>query len=298
MTRLRRCAILLGVLLLGSAADAQEQKAGTANQSQAAVPLFPRHRRGLYLNNDHIEVIDATPQSPPLEIDDPGVPDKGEYEINLFTGVDVGRDMRHVDVVTVDANYGIVLKGLGHELPTQVKFELPVAASDETDNPYVFGVGNAAFGLKFNFYNDDTRGLRASIYPQIEASTRASAARGVADAGQTLIVPLLVSHESKYVTWVGNVGLSKAFHAPGRETELDLGWGAGRPFFRKLAIMGDVNSTSSMDFGRDRLIAADAGFIYGVRKAIWYGRVGHSIFSDDGRHAFVGFGMKVIFDPR
>ena len=38
--------------------------------------------------------------------------------------------------------------------------------------------------------------------------------------------------------------------------------------------------------------------IYGVRKSIWYARVGHSLFSDDGRHTYLGFGMKVTIDTK
>jgi hypothetical protein len=40
-------------------------------------PLFTKHSRGMYRNGLGLQVIDATPQSPPLEADDPGVPDKG-----------------------------------------------------------------------------------------------------------------------------------------------------------------------------------------------------------------------------
>jgi hypothetical protein len=40
-----------------------------------APPLFPRHRRGIYRNAQGVEVIDATPQSPPLDTGDPAVPD-------------------------------------------------------------------------------------------------------------------------------------------------------------------------------------------------------------------------------
>ena len=61
--------------------------------------------------------------------------------------------------------------------------------------------------------------------------------------------------------------------------------------------MGDLRTSSTPDFKRDRLISASAGFIYGVRKSIWYARVGHSLFSDDGRHMFLGCGMKVMLDP-
>jgi hypothetical protein len=78
-----------------------------------APPLFPKHRRGIYTNGANIEVIDATPQSPPLETDDPSVPDKGEYEINIFTDADLSKDARSVHLLFVDANYGIVPRLIG-----------------------------------------------------------------------------------------------------------------------------------------------------------------------------------------
>jgi hypothetical protein len=199
--------VVLGFLLAcGASAGAQTPSPPAAQPKRPPPPLFPKHRRGLYINNDNIEIIDATPQSPPLETDDPGVPDKGEYEINLLTEADFSRSARSIDMLEVDANYGIVLKGFGHDLPTQIKFEFPVVARRENGTPYEMGVGDSAFGLKFNFYNDEHRGLRLSVYPQIEFSTRGSVEKGVAESGQTLILPFLVSHESKYVTIVGNGG--------------------------------------------------------------------------------------------
>ena len=184
------------IITLATAAPATAQNAGPP-QTEKPVrnpppPLFPKHRRGLYMNRDNIEVIDATPQSPPLETDDPGVPDEGEYEINLLTEADFAADERTVDVLEVDANYGIVLKGFGHDLPTQLKLEFPVVARREHGSPYQMGLGTSAFGLKFNFYNDETRGLRVSVYPQIAFSTGGSVDKGVAEPGQTLILPLLV----------------------------------------------------------------------------------------------------------
>jgi hypothetical protein len=104
----------------------------------------------------------------------------------------------------------------------------------------------------------------------------------VADAGQTFVLPVLVSHESKYVTLVGNAGLSQPIHDADRETTADLGAGVGRAFFRKLAVMADLRTSCSVDFRRDRLLSTSLGFIYGVRKSIWYASVGHSLFSDDG----------------
>jgi hypothetical protein len=294
--------VILGALILidATAASARAQGAGQPKaenpQRNQPAPLFRKHRRGLYINRDNLEVIDATPQSPPLETDDPGVPDKGEYEINLLTEADFAADERTVDMLAVDANYGIVLKGFGHELPTQLKLEFPVVARAEHGDAYQMGLGTSAFGLKFNFYNDESRGLRVSVYPQIAFAAGGSVEKSIAEPGQTLIVPLLVSHESKYVTMVANAGVNKTIHDPGRDSTTELGFGIGRAFFRKLAVMGDVHTSSSTNFRHDRLLAADAGFIYGVRKAIWYSRIGHSLFSDDGRHAFVSFGVKVLID--
>jgi hypothetical protein len=301
MTRPAGWLALLALLLI-PCAPASAQEAAPPPVAKPAgnppPPLFPNHRRGFYIGNDNFEVIDATPQSPPLVTDDPGVPDNGEFEINLLTEADLARDAHSVNLLTIDANYGVLLKGGGHQLPTQVKIEFPITARREGGNAYQVGPGESQFGLKFNFYNDESRGLRVAVYPQIEFSTGASVDKGIAEPGQTLVLPLLVSHESKYVTMVGNVGFEKPFHTDVGEATTELGFGLGRAFFRKLAIMGEIYTSSTTDFRRDRLIEANAGVIYGVRKAIWYARVGHSILSDDGRHAFVGFGLKVLIDTQ
>ena len=55
------------------------------------------------------ERIDATPQSPPLVTDDPGVPDDGQYEINFTTDTDATRRASRTNLLTVDANYGLRL---------------------------------------------------------------------------------------------------------------------------------------------------------------------------------------------
>jgi len=275
--------------------NAKQVPTAEAPKKQAP-PLFPRHRRGIYLNNDKIEVIDATPQSPPLDIDDPSVPDKGEFEINLLTAADFSADLRKVDMLRVDANYGMVLKSFGHELPTQVKFEIPVAAARAGGNPYEIGMGGGIFGLKFNFYNDEHRGLRLSIYPQLEFATPGSAEKDLTEKGQTMIVPLLLSKESKLMTLAANAAIEKPVHDAGREASGELSVGAGRAFFRKLAVMGDLHGESAFDFKRDRRLSIDGGVIYGVRKAIWYARLGHTLLSDEGPHTFFAVGMKFLID--
>src|SRR5919201_93725 len=108
--------IILTVYLITSLACAlpaiaQGQSSGPATPPEKSQPppLFPKHRRGVYRNSQNNEVSEEPPKHPPLEIDDPGVPDKGEFEINLLTAADSIEDARNIDVLRIDANYGLVL---------------------------------------------------------------------------------------------------------------------------------------------------------------------------------------------
>ena len=187
---------------------------------------------------------------------------------------------------------------MGHEVPTQVKFEVPLAARSDNGQPFTVGVGAATVGLKFNFYNNEQTGLRLAVYPQFEFATAGSIEKRLADPGQTLIVPLLVSKEFRYMTIVANGAVEIPFHDHDRQTVGEFGVGVGRAFWRKVAVMGEVRGESTFDFKRDRIVSASAGLIYGVRNAISYARVGHSLFADDGRHVFVAVGLKVFIEPR
>ena len=288
MSRDMLAPIVVSIILLLSA--------GTSVYAQAqAPPLFPKHRRGIYTTSGNIEVVDATPQSPPLEIDDPSVPDKGEYEINLSTNADLTRDARHVNLLSVDANYGIVPRLIGHRLPTQVKFEFPIAARKADDNPLALGIGGAVFGLKFNFYNDENRGVRVSLYPQLEFATEGGIRKDLADPGQTVIVPLLVSKEFKYLTVVTNGAVERPIHDPERDLTGEFGLGVGRAVTRKDALMAEIQYESTFDFTRDRLVFINVGVIHGVRHVPVYARLGHSLFSDDGiTHRYFAVGIKAV----
>jgi hypothetical protein len=266
-------------------------------QAQAP-PLFPKHRRGIYTNRDNIEVIDATPQSPPLETDDPSVPDKGEYEINLFTDADLSKNARSINLLLVDANYGVVPRLIGHELPTQVKFEFPITARKEPGHAFALGIGAAIFGLKFNFYNDEQRGVRVSMYPQFEFATAGGIRKDLAYPGQTATVPLLVSKEVKYLTLVANGAVATPIHDPEREVTGEFGLGFGRAFTRKDAVMTEVRYESTLDFQRDRLVFLNIGLIHGVRNVPVYISLGHSLFSDDGMtHSYIVVGIKAAIQP-
>ena len=313
LARIAKLAALSLLLVLPALAQAQESsdRQDQPNQQRQAAtekkdkepppPLFLRHRRGIYKNALGVAIVDATPQSPPLETDDPGVPDKGEYEINLTTHADFSKELRTFDFFFVDANYGIVPKIFGHELPTQVKFEFPLAGAKVPGDPMKVGVGAAKFGLKFNFYNNEHEGVYISLYPQIEFAVPGTNAveKRLAEPGQTLILPLLVQKEFRYLTFVANGVLEQPIHDPTGETTGTLGFGFGRAITRHTAVMGEVRFTSTFDLQRERLLVLNSGLMRRIRNnVVLYANVGRSVFSDQGtRHIYVGVGVKFLLMP-
>ena len=284
-----------------SNADQAENARPPQPSKRRPPPLFPRHGRGLYRNASGKEVIDATPQSPPLVTDDPAVPDDGQYEINLLARVDYTRIEQRLDLLTVDANYGMRPRISGARLPIQLKMEVPLSAVRATDMPFTVGAGIAVAGVKVNFYDDERRGLSFSFYPQLEFPTPGGRGvkKGLVDPGKTVVLPLLVGREFHTFTCVFNAALETPLQAPARHTTAELGAAIGRALTRKDAAMIEIRTDSSLDFQRDRLVFVNGGIIHGVRRIIAYASVGHSIGSSDGTgHAYAGFGIKLQIDTK
>jgi hypothetical protein len=295
--------LLLGPVLAGDleAQSLQAQQPPAPAEEPAKdqpPPLFPKHQRGIYKDNQDIEVIDATPQSPPLEIDDPGVPDKGAYEINLISDGDLSKDERKLDLLYADLNYGVLPKIMGHDVPTQLKLEFPFSGLKANGEPYAFGVGGATLGIKFNYRNDEHTGVSMAVYPQLEFAVAGSAGKGLTEPGQTLELPWLVSKQLSHATLVLNSGLEQPFHDPNRRTTGTLGFGLGRALMRKFAVMADIHGESAFDFKKQRQVGWNAGVMYGVRHVPVYARIGRSLLADDGAtHTYFTVGIKLISEP-
>ena len=102
---------------------------------------------------------------------------------------------------------------MGRELPTQLKFEIPVAGATDSGQAFATGMGAAKAGMKFNFYNSEHEAVQMSFYPQLEFVVGSgSVEKGLAEPGQTLIFPLLVSKILKYVTVAANAAVNKPIH--------------------------------------------------------------------------------------
>ena len=52
---------------------------------------------------------------------------------------------------------------------------------------------STAIGGKFDFYGDERRGISVAVYPQLEFAPAHGAEKGLSEAGQTIVLPLLVA---------------------------------------------------------------------------------------------------------
>jgi hypothetical protein len=319
--RIAKLAALSALLVLPARAQTQESSGTSAQPAQQPQqppapkktekepppPLFSRHRRGIYKDAKGVALVDATPQSPPLETDDPGVPDKGEYEINLTTRADFSKQLRAFDFFLVDANYGVLPTIFGHDLPAQVKFEFPLSGAKVPGDPMQVGLGDAKFGLKLNFYNNDHQGFYTSFYPQIEFAVPGShpVEKRLAEPGQTFLLPLLVQKEFKYFTFVGNGIIDQPINDPARDTTGTLSFALGRAITRHTAVMAEFRCNSSFDFQSERRLILNAGLMRRIQdNVVLYFNVGRSVFSDQDirqieatRHIYVAVGVKFLLMP-
>ena len=108
------------------------------------------------------------------------------------------------------------------------------------------------------------------MYPQLEFAPAHGAEKGLSEAGQTIVLPLLVAREFHAFTCVFNGELEKPLRDPSRELASGFGFAFGRSFTRKVAAMIELRTESSIDFQRDRLVLVNAG-IDGVRTVVVYG---------------------------
>lgn len=263
------------------------------------IPLFPRYRRGLYKNGLGLWVLDGPPQAPPLFTDDPGVPDKGAYELNFTTRADLTSSLRSYDFFHVDANYGLLAHLRGHDLPLQLKLEGPVSGVQEPGQSIAAGSGAFEVGLKVQFYSNDNQGVELALYPQFAFGSSSSADKGIVEPGQTLVLPLLVSKQFHYVTLVFNAGIETPFNDPDRTT---LGTGSASVGFvvrRHLALMGEIGFESPFNGQEKTRTVVNAGVMQALgHYAVLYGNLGRTIASPDGEtHVFVGIGVKFMIVP-
>ena len=97
---------------------------------------------------------------PPLITDDPETPGRGGWEINISHNIERTKDEFLMLNPLIDINYGLLEND-------QWKIEFPIVFVDPVDADQRWGPGDIEVGWKYRFWDEEDRGMMASIYPQL-----------------------------------------------------------------------------------------------------------------------------------
>ena len=147
---------------------------------------------------------------PPMLTDDPATPGNGTWEINFAYLEQRNRQERLRSFPHVDFNYG-----LGDHI--QLKYETGWLFTDAPEGGVKSGLDDSLLGLKWRFLDQERGGLDMSVYPQLQVENpTGSVARGIAEPGPNVFLPLEVGRDFGKAKLVGELGY-QYFHAQGNE---------------------------------------------------------------------------------
>jgi hypothetical protein len=152
---------------------------------------------------------------PPMLTDDPATPGSGAWEVNFAYLEQRNRQERLRSFPHVDFNYG-----LGDHI--QLKYETGWLFVDAPEGGVKSGLDNSLLGLKWRFLDQDRSGLDMSVYPQLQVENSTdSVARGIAEPGPNLFLPLELGRDFGKTKLIGEVGY-QYFHAQANEWVVGL----------------------------------------------------------------------------
>ncbi len=152
---------------------------------------------------------------PPMLTDDPGTPGSGVWEINAAYLEERTQQERLRSFPHVDFNYG-----LGDNI--QLKYEIGwLFVNPPEGGPVKSGLDDSLLGLKWRFLDQSRSGVDMSVYPQLQLETPNSVARGIAEPGTNLFLPLEIERDFGKTRLIGEVGY-QYFHAQENEWVVGL----------------------------------------------------------------------------
>jgi hypothetical protein len=239
--------------------------------------------------------LETTPGSPPLDVDDAGTPGCNGWEVNIVTSGEFGRDMS-LETPLFDINYGI-----GDNI--QLKYEIPYLIN-RIGGVAKPSVGLAEFGIKWRFYEDESRGLSIGVYPQLEFAVPGTAV--AMGAGTTTKLPVLFSTKIGE-TSKGDVMITAnaGYNIPtedGAQHYVSAAFGVGFPLTANIAMMIEGSTEqalgNNMENVREASYKANLGFLGRVNKHLmWFGSVGQGFGTldvDDSRETCMVMGVRVL----
>lgn len=173
---------------------------------------------------------------PPFATDDPGTPGNRQWEVNLAFTVETRDRERTFETPLLDANYG-----LGERI--QLKMEIPWIVQRTEGAGTDTGWGNALFGVKWRFLDEEKNGISIATYPQVEINASLDSARkGLAEEETSFLLPVLF--EKKVGPVSANVEIAHRFRR-GRQDEWIFGLAVGREVSERVDVAAEAFATTS-----------------------------------------------------
>jgi hypothetical protein len=178
--------------------------------------------------------------------DDPGTPGSGAWEINAAYLEQRTRQERLRSFPHIDFNYG-----LGDRI--QLKYETGWVFADVPGAGAKSGLDNSLLGVKWRFLDQERSGLDMSVYPQLQAeNSTGSVARGIAEPGPTLFLPVEISRDFGKTKLIGEIGY-QYFRA--QENEWVVGILGALEVSENLELLAEVRSSSEKLLNRADVVA-------------------------------------------
>jgi hypothetical protein len=290
---MKQLTFLCVLLCVSPAFAAEDQKESEAKKPGGKFTLL-----GTECKAEADDAVETTPGSPPLDVDDPGTPGCNGWEINVVTSGELGKHANG-DTPLFDVNYGI-----GDNI--QLKYEIPYQMS-RIDGVSSAGLGRAELGIKYRFYDDESRDLTAAVYPQVEFAMPGTAAHDADDRDEvTVKLPVLfstkVSETAKGdVMITANVGYNSSTE-PDTQDYISASLGIGLPLTASVAIMLEASTeqavSTNMENAREGVFKANVAVLGRINHHLmWFGAVGESLATsdtDDPNHTCLLMGVRVL----
>lgn len=291
-----RISTVLGAVLVALFAAAFAYADEPVGESSVSNPHF--HLLTFRCESDGDDGAQTTPQSPPLDVDDPGTPGCNAWEINIVANGDLTTTENNWELPLLDLNYGV-----GDNL--QLKYEVPFVRqqADGTSNS---ALGESLVGVKYRFFDDERSNTEIALYPQVSilAATSNAVDRGLVTPGTVTTIPVLYATQlgrtaGGPVNLTANLGYN--FSSKADTTNfVSASVGVGAPLMRKLGVMAELATQQALTYddtgARQQLLKADLGVMQTVnKKFLLFGAVGHSLSaSDQMDHNYLVAGFQLL----
>jgi hypothetical protein len=221
--------------------------------------------------------------------DDPGTPGHGVWEINAAyleqrTSLERVRSFPHVDF-----NYG-----LGEHI--QLKYETGWLFVDGPEG-VTSGLDDSLLGLKWRFLDQQASGIDMSVYPQLQLeNSTGSVARGVAERGPNLFLPVEIGRDFGSVKLNGELGYR---YSRTEENQWVVGLLGALEVSGSLELLAEVRSVSEKFLNR-----GDVLLNLGLRQALGariklLASVGTGLTSGPDATSFIAYlGVQVSLEQK